>query len=88
MSIRWFSDRIKIEADFKEFLMVDKIASVKYKGRYFHGVKDVGIGLFKQFVIALMDDIFWARKAFAASLESSLLQMLEVMIRSSGIQLA
>ena len=38
--------------------------------------------------IALMDDIFWARKAFAASLESSLLQILEVMIRSSGIQLA
>ena len=49
MSLRWFSDRIDIETDCKEFLMVEKIASVKYEGGYFHGVKDVGIGLFKQF---------------------------------------
>ena len=38
--------------------------------------------------MALIDDILWARKALETNLESSLLQMPEVMIRSRGTQFA
>ena len=38
--------------------------------------------------MALIDEMRWARKAFAISLESSPLQRLESMMRSRGTQLA